>query len=420
VNRNPTHYEVLGVAADATQDAIRKRFRALARQFHPDLNRDRPEAHEQFLKIKEAYEVISDPNQRASYDLALRDIARRQAEFRSRSFGSAPTQTPRPGAPNRPPNWSAARPPAGPAAQPSSDVVRARREAEARRQKVARTANQARQAYATGNLRESQRLCQEVLETARHGPTYELLGDIYSRQGRLDEALQYYTLAAQLQSYNGQVMAKLNHVVARQQGAPTRTQAQRVAIESAIPPARILGHKLSVTCFGLAVVIAILSVPYLRLATENALIGWPAPLPQTWTLTHLALMAAAGLVTGAALAMAAWIRPIDQELTLPAATGRRATLPIGVPLALLSVVCLHAAFVAYVALGAARSALSSSVLVLFGVNYALVLGFIAVNAFAGAPQQFHIETAVAGGNVIFLSSLCGWFFGDLFRPYWAM
>jgi molecular chaperone DnaJ len=60
-------YELLGVARDADGDAIKKAYRRLARQYHPDVNPD-PEAQERFKEISVAYEVLSDPQKRASYD----------------------------------------------------------------------------------------------------------------------------------------------------------------------------------------------------------------------------------------------------------------------------------------------------------------------------------------------------------------
>lgn len=60
-------YELLGVARDADADAIKKAYRRLARQYHPDVNPD-PDAQERFKEISRAYEVLSDPQKRAAYD----------------------------------------------------------------------------------------------------------------------------------------------------------------------------------------------------------------------------------------------------------------------------------------------------------------------------------------------------------------
>lgn len=61
------YYELLGVARDAEPDEIKKAFRRLARESHPDTNSD-PGAEARFREIAEAYEVLSDPQRRAAYD----------------------------------------------------------------------------------------------------------------------------------------------------------------------------------------------------------------------------------------------------------------------------------------------------------------------------------------------------------------
>ncbi|HEU4323937.1 MAG TPA: molecular chaperone DnaJ [Roseiflexaceae bacterium] len=61
------YYEVLGVQRNAQPDEIKKAFRKLARQYHPDINKD-PGAEATFKEINEAYEVLSDAEKRAIYD----------------------------------------------------------------------------------------------------------------------------------------------------------------------------------------------------------------------------------------------------------------------------------------------------------------------------------------------------------------
>src|SRR5256885_3322256 len=62
------YYGLLGVARNASEEQIRSAYRKLARQFHPDMNKDTG-ASEKFKQITEAYEVLSDPERRQRYDM---------------------------------------------------------------------------------------------------------------------------------------------------------------------------------------------------------------------------------------------------------------------------------------------------------------------------------------------------------------
>src|SRR5438105_12516355 len=62
------YYDVLGVPRDADETTIKKAFRRLARELHPDVNSHDPQAEEKFKEAAEAYEVLSDPERRATYD----------------------------------------------------------------------------------------------------------------------------------------------------------------------------------------------------------------------------------------------------------------------------------------------------------------------------------------------------------------
>jgi DnaJ-class molecular chaperone len=62
------YYRVLGVPKTADAKAIKSAFRRLAREYHPDVNKDKPNAEARFKEINEAYEVLGDPEKRKKYD----------------------------------------------------------------------------------------------------------------------------------------------------------------------------------------------------------------------------------------------------------------------------------------------------------------------------------------------------------------
>ena len=79
------YYEILGISKEATADEIKRAYRALARQYHPDLNPGDKAAEEKFKLLGEAYEVLSDSDRRSQYE----DYSRywNQKGFKSRSRG---------------------------------------------------------------------------------------------------------------------------------------------------------------------------------------------------------------------------------------------------------------------------------------------------------------------------------------------
>jgi molecular chaperone DnaJ len=70
-------YEVLGVGRGADETDVKKAFRKLARELHPDVNNHDPQAEEKFKEAAEAYEILSDPDRRATYDRYGHDGLRR-------------------------------------------------------------------------------------------------------------------------------------------------------------------------------------------------------------------------------------------------------------------------------------------------------------------------------------------------------
>ena len=68
------YYQSLGVPRTASDAEIKKAFRKLAREFHPDVAKDKKKAEEKFKEINEAYEVLGDADKRTQYD-QVREMA---------------------------------------------------------------------------------------------------------------------------------------------------------------------------------------------------------------------------------------------------------------------------------------------------------------------------------------------------------
>src|SRR5919199_324529 len=81
-----TLYETLGVAKNASADEIKKAYRKLASQYHPDRNPGDSAAEEKFKEVQNAYDVLSDPEKRKQYD-AFGSADGRARGFDPRNFG---------------------------------------------------------------------------------------------------------------------------------------------------------------------------------------------------------------------------------------------------------------------------------------------------------------------------------------------
>ncbi len=84
-----SYYEILGISRSATAEEIKRAFRRLAREHHPDVNQD-PKADDRFKEINEAYQVLSDPASRDQYDRTGRVAPRGAGSGDRNPFGGTP------------------------------------------------------------------------------------------------------------------------------------------------------------------------------------------------------------------------------------------------------------------------------------------------------------------------------------------
>lgn len=197
------HYEVLGVPRKATTDEIKKKYRELARKFHPDIAKDKVMGQKIFSQINQAYRILGDPDRRAQYDAAL----------------STDTATrPQSAAANSQNGTAASRPTPPPSAQDTANVTRLVAEAET--------------AMLQNNIGKVKQICESIIKLdARNQKAHGLLGDAFAGMGKRQEAVVSYRQALQI-APSFAIQAKLD----RLQGAPARPAVNGAASRPVPPP----------------------------------------------------------------------------------------------------------------------------------------------------------------------------------------
>ncbi len=186
------YYEVLGLPPGATTDEIKKKYRELARKFHPDVVQDKVLGQRVFTQINQAYSVLGNPERRAQYNNTLQ-------------AGSSPNGTAANAAPK--PNGSPAASQAAPAAEPASPV---------KSQANAEMLGRAENAIMAGKPVEARTLCVRILEAdPRHVRALEILGDALVQIGRREEAAVQYRRALEI-APSTLIQAKLTRLTAAQ------------------------------------------------------------------------------------------------------------------------------------------------------------------------------------------------------------
>jgi curved DNA-binding protein CbpA len=176
-----TYYEVLGLERTASPQDVKSRYHELARQFHPDRAQDKVLAERLFVQINLAYRTLMDRDKRAIYDASLFQMDAPGSPL----GGSAPA--------------GASKANVAPATPPVQlDVVEAM--------------SRANSAFMSGDRITAHKICMSVLKfDPINVDAHHLVGDIYSDQGRRQEALDEYKKAASV----GQPTFTLQQKIAR-------------------------------------------------------------------------------------------------------------------------------------------------------------------------------------------------------------
>src|SRR5579871_2513626 len=364
----PDYYAILGLEPTAAPDAIKKRYRELARRYHPDVNPS-PDAAQKIKAINQAYHVLGDQDRRGLYDTerALRSHTR--AEPPRPTTGTSTRSRPATAPPSQPDaasaNWEfdgfgrKHRPASG--ANGASDANRTsgttrageegrttasgtRNSATARaRDDAAQTqARQAKKAaidgrirsimtaamtaYDTRNYAEAEALCRSALALDHSvAVAHEMLGDLYDRRGQREDASIAYSYAIQFNPRNYSAQGKLDRLIGRQPSSTVRGTAPRVAAHSG---RRTNGFSLSRDwVMGLiSVVLFVVFCGALALFATNPgepldnVVPWLTAISPNLMLT----LVCEGTIGGVLLAFYGRQRPLSQELE-PLGSGGNAS-----------------------------------------------------------------------------------------------
>ena len=212
------YYEVLGIPQGATTDQIKKKYRELARQFHPDVVKDKNHGQRVFSQINQAYRVLGDAERRAQYNSTLATAA-----SNGTSNGTAHTQTAPAQPASRPQNGTNGTAPQARPAETSGQTGSAQKT-----QAITGLLGNADNAIMAGKPVEARAFCMKVLEIdPKHVRALEILGDALGQMGQREEAAVQYRKALQITPSHS-IQAKLTRI--EQAGPSNRT----------IPPSQTL------------------------------------------------------------------------------------------------------------------------------------------------------------------------------------
>lgn len=353
------HYNTLGVPRSASYADIRSAYRKLVLKHHPDRS-VAADATKRFIEITRAYEVLSDPARRASYDrvLELRERPRKEPPRQPPTREPSPQPRPRVAAPE-------------PRKQLAHDLLRL-------------SALLKRGVYS-----EAERLAKTILETEkRHPIPYAALGDIASFRGELKRAAEMYSYALQMDPRNT-VYRDRHEQMLRSINSGAETSEQRQSRRS--------------TAWAVGAILTAAGA-YLALSPERPAFAGVG-LVSTWTLGLVVMFFLGGVTVGAGLSNARLLQPVG-------AIGGTAVAKVSptFALALVAIVNFWAAALLYVLTGTNQSTFNPSTSRLLAGS-AVVTLFLSVAC--GIPGVIDVkQAALWGGNIVYLGGLCGWIVAD--------
>ena len=363
------YYEILGLRRTATIQEIKKRYRELARKYHPDVHRDKALAQRAFVQIVEAYKTLSDGAARRQYDESLG------------------RPTPAPGAPTRGRGY----------AQSSRPRIT----------EAQRLVTEAQFAFVRGKFSEAAIKCRQALRSNPNlARAHAILGDINRIQNRIEPAIVEYGFAVQLDPSDRESRRKMERLV--------RGEASAMRRESHVPLTRAVTAELLVgNMIGWGIAFFLLLLIYIFPGVPIAGFREYLPTLSRWSGNLIFFLAADGALVGLLLSLNGMLGHPDDELMsqpVPVAARNAQFLPVGIVVLLLSVVFFYGAAAFYLLIGALQEHVSRSVLWVFTA----VAGITIVAAIMYVPSR--TQVLLYGGNVVFLAMVAGWYLGEFLKP----
>lgn len=404
----PTYYEVLGLNPSATAEEIKKRYRELARRFHPDVAHT-PEAADKFKAINEANRVLSDPQRRATYDAELRlKEARQRKPEPGRETHRASTH-----APSSSSTSSRSSPQESRSTHTPSATARQTPSSGSKKESLDpldEVIAAAQAAFRRLRFREAEAICREALKrNNRRADAYELLGDILRARNRKEEAIAMYSYVLQLDPRNAEAQAKFDRLT----GQPTRHQATKSRTHGRSSD-RSLHARQARLRIGLAArrMINLIGVVMFGFLFIEVGLERDPPVPSTllyeWDPFILFAMTTSGGLLGLLFSINGLIESAREALGVqPAEYRRRVVVPLGAVLFAFGMVWFYAALLVYLGIGFLQGKISRSVMDIFGASFGMVA------LFALLRHESALYILISGGNIVFPGLLAGWLLGDM-------
>ncbi len=360
--RNGTdYYGVLGVSRSAGPDEIKRRYRQLVRNHHPDVAADQEAAHQRFIAIVEAYRTLSDPVRRRAYD-AVQATAPPPVTTRS--------------------------------AQVQEQIDDWFRHAVHRLEE--------------NDLAAAAAQCRKILGLdPHHAAAQAMLGDVALSRQEWDQALVFYSGAVSSAPRNLNYARKLRDAAEAGQSARAAAERRQRAEEQRRRAIEALNARHEYAPYS-----TVLGAGWLVL-----LLGWagrtPGP-PLTGWFPLPVNVALAAVGTGLVVGFVLGINRLGGGET-------RRRDPVTLALGLAAVVQFYLGVVGYVILSAVRERLVPSLSVAFAASFGLVAALAGLSLLADPPRQgLWLATFAWGGNLVFPALLLGLGLGRLgLRPVQA-